>query len=135
MKCRKCSSEENIKFGKIDGVQRYQCKCCGYLYTVERRSTEKPPEVKQMALDLYLEGLGFRAIGRILKISHGTVYQWVRKTGESLELPKTEGPVAVVELDEMHSYVGQKKITAGYGSPSTGTEKAFWILSAVNAIR
>jgi len=33
---------------------------------------------------MYFEGLGFRAIGRILKISYGTVYQWVN----NLELPK-----------------------------------------------
>jgi len=50
MKCRKCSSEKRIKFGKADGVQRYKCKNCGYLYTVERRSTEKPPEMKDKAI-------------------------------------------------------------------------------------
>jgi len=53
--------------------------------------------------------MGFRAIGRVLKISYGTVYQWVRKAGESINIIKTEKPVAVVELDEMHSYVGRKK--------------------------
>jgi len=65
----------------------------------------------------YLEGLGFRAIGRILGISYGTVYKWVKKLGESAELPKNENPVAVVELDEIHSYVRLKKIIAGAGSP------------------
>jgi len=110
MKCIKCSSESRIKFGKANGVQRHKCKSCGYLYTVERRSTEKPPETKNKAIGLYLEGLGFRAIGRLLGISHGTVYQWVKKLGESAGLPATEKSVAVVELDEIHSYVGRKKI-------------------------
>jgi len=77
--------------------------------------------MKRTAIDLYLEGMGFRAIGRVLEISHGTVYQWVKKYGESVSMPKVEKPVAVVELDEMHSYVGRKKIIAGYGSPWTGT--------------
>jgi len=125
MKCKKCSSNKRIKFGKPEGVQRYEYKNCGY-------STEKPPEMKQAAINLYLEGLGFRAIGRLLKISHGTVYQWVKKLGESVELSKAESPVAVVELDEIHSYVGRKKIIAGAGSPWTGTENASWILSAVD---
>jgi len=62
-----------------------------------------------------LEGLGFRAIGRLLGISHGTVYQWVKKLGESAGLPSTEESVAVVELDEIHSYVGRKKTIAEVG--------------------
>jgi len=96
MKCIKCDSEKRIKFGKINDIQRYKCKNCGYLYTVERRSNEKPPELKKKAIDLYLEGMGFRAIGRVLKISYGTVYQWVRKAGESVDVAKDEKTIAVV---------------------------------------
>jgi len=55
--------------------------------------------MKKNAIDLYLEGMGFRTIGRVLKISYGTVYQWVRKAGESVNMTKVEKPVAVVELD------------------------------------
>jgi len=95
---------------------------------------KKPPEMKRMAIDLYLEGLGFRAIGRVLKISHGTVYQWVRKMSESASLAKAEKPVAVVELDEMHSYVGRKN-TAGYVSRLTGTGSGSWILYSEDATR
>ena len=59
---------------------------------------------------MYLEGLGFRAIGRILRISYGTVYQWVKKWGSNLELPKRNEAIEVVELDELHTYVGRKKL-------------------------
>jgi len=52
--------------------------------------------------------MGFRVIGRILKISYATVYLWVIKLGESVDMTKAEKPVAVVEIDEMHSYVGRK---------------------------
>jgi hypothetical protein len=58
--------------------------------------------------------MGFRAIGRILKISYGTVFQWVNTWGKNLELPKQNESIRVVELDEMHTYVGQKT-TDGYG--------------------
>jgi transposase len=58
---------------------------------------------------MYLEDLGFRAIGRILKISYGTVYQWIKKRNGNLDLPKCDHPIKVVELDKMHTYVGQKK--------------------------
>jgi transposase len=68
-----------------------------------------------MAFEMYLEGLGFRAIGRILKISYGTVYQWIKQWGGSLKLPKRNEAIEIVELDEMHTYVGSKKTTDGYG--------------------
>jgi hypothetical protein len=64
---------------------------------------------------MYLEGLGFRQIGRVLKISYGTVYQWIRKWGAGLELPQRNDSIKVVELDELHTYVNNKKTTSGYG--------------------
>jgi transposase len=78
---------------------------------------------------MYLEGLGFRAIGRILRISYGTVYQWVRKRGKNLELPRRNETIEVVELDEMHTYVGRKKTTDGYGLLLIDMESGLSLLS------
>jgi transposase-like protein len=47
----------------------YECKACRYHYTVAKKSDVKSIETGRMALGLYLEGLGFRVIGRMLKIS------------------------------------------------------------------
>ena len=77
----------------------------------------KSEKVKKLALQMYLEGLGFRAIGRILKISYGTVYKWVKKYGQQASLPQKNSPLSVVELDELHTYVGSKKTTNGFGLP------------------
>jgi transposase len=63
-----------------------------------------------MTFEMYLEGLGFRAIGRLLRISYGTVYQWVQNLENQIELPKRNEQIEVVELDEMHTYVGHKKL-------------------------
>jgi len=64
---------------------------------------------------MYLEGLGFRAIGRLLKVSHTAVFGWIKQAGNAVELPTTDDPVDVAELDELHTYVGKKKVTAGFG--------------------
>ncbi|AEW22243.1 hypothetical protein BFO_0591 [Tannerella forsythia 92A2] len=50
-----------------------------------------------------------------MKISHTIVYYWVKEWGERVALPQKEEPVSVVELDEMHTYIGSKKTTVGYG--------------------
>ena len=115
MDCPRCGSSRYIKDGQSNGRQRYECKQCQYHYTVTRRSNERPAETRQLALDMYLEGLGFRAIGRLLNVSNTAVLGWVKKYGKSVELPVPDEPLEVAELDEMHTFVGQKKITAGFG--------------------
>ena len=62
--CPKCGSEKCVKDGIVKGKQRYRCKHCNFRHTVQYRG--KSPDVKRQALELYLEGLGFRSIGRFL---------------------------------------------------------------------
>jgi transposase-like protein len=113
MDCPKCKSSRHIKYGIVRGRQRYKCKDCIFRYTVERKSDVKTVDTKRLALDMYLEGLGFRSIGRVLKISYGTVYAWVKEWGSKVSLPRREAPIKILELDEMHTYVGQKKLLLG----------------------
>jgi transposase-like protein len=85
MNCPKCSSDNRIKPGIIRGRQRYQCKDCGCNYTVELKSTAKPKSMKKLALQMYLEGLSFRAIGRILGVSNVSVLNWIRRFGKEVQ--------------------------------------------------
>ena len=114
MDCPRCGSVDYVKDGIVFGRQRYMCKSCQYHYTVSKRSGEKFSETRQLALAMYLEGLGFRAIGRLLHVSHTAVFGWVKQAGEKVELTVTDAPVEVVEVDEMQTFVGQKKVTAGF---------------------
>ena len=116
MKCSKCSSEKRVKPGHIKSRQRYKCKECGYHYTVELKSTAKPLALKKQALHLYLEGLGFRSIGRFLGVSNVSVLKWIRSFGKEVEkLNSASQEIEMVEVDEMHSYIGSKKTIAGSG--------------------
>jgi len=116
MRCKKCNCTTSVKNGIVNGRQRYRCKDCGYNYTVERRSTEYSKEVKKQALQLYLEGLGFRSIGRILGVSNVSVLNWIRSFGEEIKALQGDAKaIKYVELDEMHSYIGNKKTTVGFG--------------------
>jgi transposase-like protein len=133
MKCPKCGSEFHCKDGIVKGRQRFKCKHCNYRYTVEKKSNVKSKEIKRLAFEMYLEGLGFRSIGRILKISYVTVFQWIKKWGKNLELPIRNESISVVELDEMHTYVSQKKTTDGYGLLLIDMEKGFSLLSVATA--
>ena len=114
--CPKCKSEDRRKDGIVREKQRYRCKACNYRYTVEKKDAkESTAEIRKMALNLYLEGLGFRSIGRILDFSHVAVYNWIRAFGEEVVSLGESEDTSIVEIDEMHSYIGSKKTTVGYG--------------------
>ena len=112
-RCSKCAGMNCVKDGVVKGKQRYLCKECGYRHTVPFRG--KSPTLKRQALELYLEGLGFRSIGRFLKCSHVAVYHWIKAYGESIETIRSASGVDIIEMDEMHTYIGTKKTFAGFG--------------------
>ena len=121
MNCPKCNSSNKVKSGKIKDRQRYKCKECGCNYTVEIKSTAKPKSQKKLALHLYLEGLGFRSIGRILGVSNVSVLNWIRDFGKKIqELNSESQQIEIVEVDEMHTYIGKKNY--------------FWIWIAVDRL-
>src|ERR1035437_9127263 len=111
--CPKCKSGNFRKDGIVKSRQRYLCKDCKHRFTVEQIG--KPYNLKKDALILYLEGLGFRSIGRILHVSHVAVFNWIKYFGEKLDEFRNPSDIQVMELDEMHTYIGQKKTTVGYG--------------------
>ena len=132
MDCPRCGSLNHCKDGKVKNRQRHLCKDCRYRYTVDKKSDVKPIEVRRIALEMYLEGLGFRAIGRILKISYGTVYQWIKEWGK-VDFPHRKEAIDIVELDEIHTYVSEKKTTVGYGLLLIDLENGLSLLSAETA--
>jgi len=114
MECPKCKSKSSVKDGIVKGRQRYLCKECKYRYTVEYRG--KPNSLKKLALQLYLEGLGFRSISRILKVSNVSVLNWIKSFGKQIEeYKRVEGNLEIIEMDELHTYIGEKKTIAGSG--------------------
>ena len=117
MNCPKCKSEKHVKNGIINNRQRYKCKHCSLNYTVEFKAGIKPDH-KRLALMMYLEGMGFRSISRIIGVSYVAVFNWIKAFGLNAgELPVKGSPIKEVEIDEMHTYVGSKKTKNGYGWP------------------
>jgi transposase-like protein len=111
MNCPKCSNRQRVKSGKVKDRQRYKCKECGCHYNVELKSTAKSKAMKKQSLHLYLERLGFRSIGRFLGVSNTSVLNWIRSFGREIqELNSESQEIEMVEVDEMHSYIGSKKL-------------------------
>ncbi len=67
-------------------------------------------EVRAQAVRLYVDGLSLRQIARQLGVVHQTVANWVAAHSDHLPAPPTPPqPVAVVEQDELFTFIGTKK--------------------------
>ena len=56
-------------------------------------------------LTAYLEGVSFRGIDRIWRVSHGMVIQWVRRWGKGIGAMRKEAKPEDVAMDELCPYV------------------------------
>jgi hypothetical protein len=77
--CPNCNSDKNIKSGIVGNRQRYKCKECQYFFSVNKIGKKIDDYYVNKSLQLYLEGLSYREIERILGISHVSIMNWVKK--------------------------------------------------------
>jgi transposase-like protein len=135
MDCPKCKNRRHVKDGIVHGKQRYRCKECRFRYTVERKSDVKTPVTKRLALAMYLEGFRFRLIGRILKISYGTVYAWVKQWSARASFPRREKPAEAVGLKELIAYVESKKTVDHHSLLLIDLEKEISLFSTDSSLK
>ncbi|WP_028296245.1 transposase-like zinc-binding domain-containing protein [Olivibacter sitiensis] len=81
--CPRCFSGNCVKGGIVNDRQRYKCKSCNYYFTVNKLGKRIDGYYIIKALQLYLEGISYREIERILGISHVSVMNWVKQYGVS----------------------------------------------------
>ena len=127
--CPHCQTDTLIKAGlNRSSSQRYQCKVCKHYVTLEPKPNGYAEAARRQALQLYLEGNGLRRIGRILDVAHQTVANWVNAAHAHLSLPAPQPrKSAVIELDELFTFVGQKKTRFTWLPPWIGRLDASWV--------
>ena len=110
MKCPKCNSEKTTKNGRRRGKQCYKCLDCGRQFVESPIERSYPPEVRQLCLKMYLNGMGLRGIERVTEIHHTTVMNWIKEAGIKLPDAPEEGEIPeITEIDELQTFVGNKK--------------------------
>lgn len=91
------------------GSQKYRCAECKTVYTPVPNPNGYSKETKLLAVRMYVEGNSYGAIARVLKVNPQSVANWVRT--HTAQLPPAPLPAKVkkAELDELYTFVGQKK--------------------------
>ncbi len=108
--CPKCQHFEAIKAGIVQNRQRYKCKSCGYHFSVEKLGKRIPDYYQIKAFQLYIEGLTYREIERILGISHVSIMNWVRSA-------KIKRPVQT-QYHPTYKILNHKELVSFISSPS-----------------
>lgn len=129
LKCPKCSSFALVKSGIIQERQRYKCKGCSYYFTVDKLGKRIDSYYVTKALQLYIEGLSYREIERLLGVSHVSVMNWVKQY--RLKRPDSSGyhpTYKILTHQELLDYMGDRSHLAGAGSVITEVGDKFMLI-------
>ena len=114
--CPNCNSEHFIKSGVVNNRQRYKCKSCNYFFTVNKLGKKINDYYVNKALQLYLEGLTYREIERILGVSHVSIMNWVKKYNIKRPYISNYHPTyKILNADELSKYFSDAKNLLGAG--------------------
>lgn len=131
--CPHCGHDKHqVKNGAApNGNPRFKCQHCQRTYALVKKAAGYPPETRLRAVQMYLDGLNFRRIGRLLGVNHQSVVNWVNAYHDKAKAQLANFPhenpapsayatqphdertgeasLEVVEGDELFTFIGSKK--------------------------
>ena len=114
MQCPHCAHPDSIRYGTSRGVQPYRRQACRRIFQTLRQG--KDPALKQQACQLYLEGMGMRAISRVLGIHHKTVSRWLVQAAQALLASSAQTEAcSFIEINELCTFIAKKNPNVGSG--------------------
>jgi len=127
--CPKCNHSRTIKSGVIRGRQRYKCKRCGYHFTVNKAGKSIDDYYVTKAIQLYVEGVSYREIERILGVSHVSVMNWVKKYNITRPENTDYHPsYRILSHSELIEYMSTKQHISGAGMIITELGDKFMLI-------
>lgn len=127
--CPNCGSDTYVKSGIVNKRQRYRCKSCGYYFSVNKVGKKIDNYYVNKALQLYLEGLTYREIERILGISHVSILNWVKKYNIKRPTSTNYHPTyKILNAQELSSYFQNTNNLSGAGVVVTELGDKFMLI-------
>ena len=113
--CKKCGSSKNIKSGKVNNKQRYECKECGcHFMEGDERTNEKIKAKKALCILLYSLGkCSFHMLAKIFNTHPSLVYRQVKEASKKLPGYQIDDNITEIEFDEMWHFIKSKKTNYG----------------------
>jgi transposase-like protein len=129
LSCPKCQNNQITKSGIINSKQRYLCKKCNYFFTVNKIGKKIDDYYVTKALQLYLEGLSYREIERIIGVSHVTISNWVKSFNVKKPSHTDYHPTyKIFNHLELIEYLKNKELLSGAGMIITELGDKFMLI-------
>lgn len=114
-KCAHCNSDNVVKNGHKDGLQRYMCKDCGKTFAITNNtilfSSKKSVDVWQKFCECIMNKCSIRKSAEICDINTHTAFNWRHKILDALQNMQDEVVLSgVIESDE--TFCPVKRINA-----------------------
>jgi len=114
--CPKCQQKNVVKSGIVNERQRFLCKDCHYYFTVKKLGKQIDSYFVTKALQLYLEGLSYREIERIIGVSHVTISSWIKKYNIKRPSHSEFHPLyKVFKQNELVDFIQNEENIKGFG--------------------
>jgi transposase-like protein len=127
--CPKCNSNRIVKSGIIAEKQRFKCKNCNYFFTVDKVGKRIDSYYVTKALQLYIEGLSYREIERLLGVSHVSIMNWVKQYGLKKPANSQYHPTyRILTHVELLEYFKDKTHLSGAGAVITEVGDKFMLI-------
>ncbi|MDD5569653.1 MAG: helix-turn-helix domain-containing protein [Bacteroidales bacterium] len=139
MKCPNCNSENIIKHGIRNDRQLYKCKnkACNYRFSDKTKIKKNSSYFVTKALQLWLEGLTYKAIAQLLGFDEETISRWLQpyeKNIESLRLDRKGVQKEVSQINDTIIVRAKSPYSSGY--IFTGTNQTeMWGISRKNIFK
>ena len=125
--CKSCGCEKKVKNGFVHRVQRYKCKECGMNFVEGDKRQKYTLADRLKVLKLYLENCGIRSIERLTGVRNSQISLWIETAAEDIKRKLEESQkninrvqdIAIMELDELCTYIKKDRETVG-SLPSYG---------------
>src|SRR5947209_19949089 len=91
------------------GSKRMRCEACARYFTPDKKPMGYDPALRAQAVQMCLEGMSFRAVGRSLSVNFQSVINSYNAAHEQLpHQVEDTTPTENVEIDELFTYIGKK---------------------------
>ena len=109
MDCKYCKKQCSKAGKNSTGKQKYYCLLCKKYQ--QKTYTYKAYDLKtdEQIIQYVKNSCGIRSIGKLIHISNTTVIKRIRQIATSLESTYSSGKGCVYEMDELHTFAGNKK--------------------------
>ena len=108
--CIHCGSNNFVKNGSYQGVQRYKCKLCKRYFSSKPRKFTYQDKAK--AIEMYRNKVGIRKIARFIQCSPALIIRWIKAFSKPIACQLEQGAKQVktqvpdlIEMDEIDTFV------------------------------